>query len=116
DESGRNEIYVRDFPKGVNKWQLSNNGGTGPRWSHNGKEIFYIEQGKLMAVGVTTHPVFSTGPPAVLFAKRTLQAPNQATNYDVSADGNRFVILDRLNEQPLLIHVVHDWFEEFRGR
>jgi eukaryotic-like serine/threonine-protein kinase len=116
DESGRNEIYVRDFPKGTGKWQVSNNGGVGPRWSRNGKEIFYIEQRKLMAVNVTTHPGFSAGTPAALFEKRSLQGPNQATNYDVSADGKRFVILDRMNEQPLLIHVVHNWFEEFRGR
>ena len=34
----------------------------------------------------------------------------------MSADGKRFVTLDRINEQPLLIHVVHNWFEEFRGR
>jgi Tol biopolymer transport system component len=110
DESGRNEIYVRDFPKGLQKWQISSNGGAAPRWGRNGKEIFYIEQCKLMEVSVTTQPVFSPGRAAVLFEKRSLQG----LNYDVSADGKRFVILDRLLEQPLLIHVVHNWFDEFR--
>jgi hypothetical protein len=115
DESGRNEIYVRDFPKGVNKWQISNNGGLAPRWSRSG-EIFFVEQRKLMAVSVTMHPSFSAGTPAALFEKRSLITPGQSPNYDVSADGRRFVIPDRLNDQPLLIHVAHNWYEEFRGR
>jgi Tol biopolymer transport system component len=112
DESGRPEIYVRDFPKGNQKVQISNNGGGAPRWSRDGKEIFYIERRKLMAVSVATHPAFSPGTPTVLFEKRSMVA----ANYDVAADGKRFIILDRANENPLLIHVVNNWFEEFRGR
>jgi len=51
--------------------------------------------------------------PAPLFEKGSLQS----AQYDVSADGKRFILLERLtNEQPLSIHVVHNWFEEFRGR
>ncbi len=65
-----------------------------------------------MAVTVTTQPGFSPGAPAPLFEKRSLQS-----QYDVSADGKRFIIRERLiSEQPLSIHVVHNWFEEFRGR
>jgi eukaryotic-like serine/threonine-protein kinase len=112
DESGRNEVYVRDFPKGNQKVQISSNGGFGPRWSRNGKEIFYIQQRKLMAVSVATQPAFSPGTPAVLFEKRSLAAGN----YDVASDAKRFIILDRTSEKPLLIHVVNNWFEEFRGR
>ncbi|HYL39542.1 MAG TPA: protein kinase [Bryobacteraceae bacterium] len=112
DESGKNEIYVRDFPNGANKWLISANGGTAPRWRRDGKEIFYIEQGKLMAVNVITRPTFSPGVPALLFENRFLQI-----GYDVSADGNRFVVLERpAGEPPLSIHVVHNWFEEFRRR
>jgi hypothetical protein len=54
DESGQNEIYVRDFPKAANRWQISANGGLAPRWAHDGKEIFYAEGRKLMAVSVST--------------------------------------------------------------
>jgi Tol biopolymer transport system component len=112
DQSGRNEVYVRDFPKGDQKWQISNKGGIAPRWSRNGKEIFYIEQRKLVAVSLADHAAFSPGTPAVLFEKRSLQTGN----YDVSADGRRFVTLDRIDERPLLIHVMTNWFEEFRGQ
>jgi hypothetical protein len=68
-----------------------------------------------MAVSVTTRPAFSAGLPAPLFERRSLGTVNFP--YDVSSDGKRFVLLDRLvNEQPLSIHVVHNWFEEFRSR
>jgi hypothetical protein len=83
-----------------------------PRWSRNGKEMFYIQQRKLMAVSVATHPTFSPGTPAILFEKCSLAV----ANYDVAADAKRLIILDRANEKPLLIHVVNNWFEEFRGR
>ena len=64
-----------------------------------------------MAVGVTTRPAFAFGPAVALFEKRLLQTGN----YDVAPDGKRFILLDRINEQPLLIHVVNNWFEDFRG-
>ena len=53
DESGRNEVYVRSFPAGSGKFQISNNGGTQPRWRDDGKEIYYLApDGKLMAATV----------------------------------------------------------------
>ena len=122
DESGRNEVYVRDFPRGEKKWQVSIKGGTAPRWRRDGREIFYRAQTSLMAVNVTTEDAFSSGTPAPMFEKRSLGpmanggAPLNA-HFDVSADGKQFVILDRPGgEQPLSIHVVHNWFEEFRSR
>jgi serine/threonine-protein kinase len=115
DESGRNEVYVREFPNGANKWQISSNGGTAPRWARDGTEIFYVERRKLMTARVSTRPAFSSKSPTPLFEKRSLQSIEP--QYDVSPDGQRFFILDRpLGEQPLSIHVVHNWFEEFRGQ
>ena len=114
-ESGRNEVYVRSFPKGESKWRVSTNGGTAPRWRRDGKELFYGEQRKLMVVSVTTQPTFSSGTPALLFEKRALTFFNP--QYDVAADGKRFIVRERLvSEQPLAIHVAHNWFEEFRRR
>jgi len=113
DESGQPEIYVRDFPNGANKWQISAQGGLAPRWRRDGKEIFYIAPRRgIAAVSVTTRPAFSPGTPALLFGKRALQF-----GYEVSPDGQRFLILDQpAILKPLSIHVVQNWFEEFRGR
>jgi eukaryotic-like serine/threonine-protein kinase len=114
DESGRYEIYVRSFPSG-NKWQVSAHGGVAPRWRRDGKEIFYIEGRKLMAVPVAAHPVLAPGAPAALFELPMVLGA--ALEYDAAADGKRFIVRERPeNEPPLAIHVVHNWFEEFRGR
>jgi Tol biopolymer transport system component len=113
DESGRNEVFVSDFPKGVNRWQISANGGSAPRWRRDGKEIFYSEGHKLMAVPVEIRSGFSPGKPGQLFEKRDVQS----LQYDVAPDAKRFVILERpAGEPPLSVHVAHNWFEEFRGR
>jgi len=114
-ESGRNEVYVRSFPKGESKWRVSTNSGTAPRWRRDGKELFYAEGQKLMVVSVITQPTFSAETPAFLFEKRALTFFNP--QYDVAADGKRFIVRERLvSEQPLAIHVSHNWFEEFRPR
>ncbi len=78
----------------------------------NGKEIFYIEQGKLMVVSIGTRPTLSPATPTPLFGKSLLPV-----GYEVAPDGKRILTLERLaGEPPLSIHVVHNWFEEFRGR
>jgi Tol biopolymer transport system component len=114
EETGGPEIYVRDFPHGAQKWQLSVHGGTWPRWRRDGKEIFYVESRSrsLMAAPVSTKPPFSTGTPVMLFEKSSLGVRNMS--YDVSSDGKRFIILEKPSGQPLSIHVVENWYEEFR--
>jgi Tol biopolymer transport system component len=115
DESGRFEVYVRSFPNGESKWRISANGGGGPRWRQDSKELFYTEGNRLMAVAVTAQSGFSPGAPAPLFEENTLQSVTP--QYDVTADGKRFVVRERLaNEKPLAIHVVNNWFDEFRRR
>jgi len=112
DESGRNEIYVRDFPNSAKKWRISANGGTIPRWSRDGREIFYMGEGQLFAVSIAFRPDFSPGVPTALFNRESLSSV-----YDVSPDGKRFVILDKpAGEPPLSVHVVYNWFAEFRGQ
>ena len=121
NESGRNEIYVRPFPEGGARTAVSTNGGTQPRWSRDGKEIFYVEGTTLMAVEVSTRPDFSVGSVTRLFEHRALATrPAWAyPRYDVSADGRRFVLLapvDEEAEQEVSIRVVENWYEEFRDR
>ena len=115
DESGRFEIYVRPFPEGEGKWPVSRNGGEDPRWSRDGKELFYVEGPTLMAVAVETTAGFSAREPLRLFSELSLQRGNYQ-NYDVSPDGRRFVVVEDVEVAPPRIHVVQNWYEEFRDR
>ena len=114
DESGQPEIYVRPFPKGEGKTTVSTNGGRQPRWSRDGKELFYAEASTLVAVSVSTAPKFSVGSATRLFEQRTLaEAPYP--QYDVSEDGQRFVFAELAGdfEEPS-IQMVQNWFAEFK--
>ncbi len=57
NETGRYEVYVRDFPDGRHKWQVSNQGGLQPHWRRDGRELFYLKlDGTLMSVAVNPGP------------------------------------------------------------
>ena len=117
NESGRYEVYVQPFPDGGAKWQVSTSGGVQARWRSDGKEIFYVEGNTLMAVSVTTSPAFSVGAAQPLFEDKTAFA-SRGQQYDVAPDGQRFVIVETLGDAGggQAIHVVENWYEEFRGR
>ncbi|MEO8681213.1 MAG: protein kinase [Vicinamibacterales bacterium] len=101
-ESGTNHIYVRSFPKGDGKWQVSTGGyGSFPRWRSDGKELFYltgVAQGQVMSVEVNgSGSSFVAGTPAELFETGTYgsAAPGHQGNfftYAVSPDGQRFLM------------------------
>jgi Tol biopolymer transport system component len=74
DESGQKQIYVRPFPGPGGEYQVSNSGGTSPRWRRDGKELFYLSlDGKLMAVEVKAGSTFEAGA-----AKPFRHAPREA--------------------------------------
>ena len=117
DESGRFQIYVRPFPKGTGKWQVSRNGGSHPRWGRDGRELFYVSGDKLISVPVTLDPNFSAKSPVSLFQDRFLAAGTFAPPYDVSADGQSFLVRELIEcAQEPVIRVVQNWYEEFRDR
>ncbi len=96
DESGSDEIYVREFSPGsargsgdaASKWLISKGGGTDPSWRGDGKELFYVASGgKLMSVDISAKPAFEAGVPKPLF-----QLPPGFIGGDVTADGRRFLI------------------------
>ena len=118
NESGRFEVYVRSFPDGTGKRQISSGGGTQPRWGRDAKEIFYVERDTLMAVRVETTPSFMVDSPQVLFDHPDLfVATRVSPYYDIAKDGQRFVLSETLEDAgPIAIHVVQNWFAEFKDR
>ena len=115
DESGRYEIYVQPYPGPGGKWQISTEGGREPLWNRNGRELFYRNSSKLMAVEISTQPSFSARKPKVLFEGQYRSLPTSTPNYDVSADGQRFLMLKSI-EQSGQINVVLNWFEELKQK
>lgn len=116
NESGRHEVYVRSFPAGENRWRVSTNGGVAPRWRRDGKELVYLEGNNMMSASVSTQPTLSLGTPAALFTRRYLTDLTLHPQYDITSDGARFIVRERLEQGPLAVHVAHNWFEEFRGQ
>ena len=89
-------------------WQISEREGTAPRWSRDGKELFFFEGNTLVAVEVSTAGGFRTGK-----VERLFSVPSRSP-YDVSSDG-RFVMVEDVESQAV-ISVTENWYEEFRDR
>jgi hypothetical protein len=98
DDTGQQEVYVRPFPMADGVWRISNGGGQQPRWRGDGKELFFIGgDGKMMAADIKavpgSKPVFDHGVPKPLFdARIAVAASTIAFQYDVTADGKRFLV------------------------
>jgi eukaryotic-like serine/threonine-protein kinase len=113
NETGKWEIYVTSFPNAQGKWEVSTGGGEQPRWRGDGKELFYLSSDrKMMAVPVTTGAKFDPGTPMALFQA----APRQpVTNgdlfvYDVSRDGQRFLINTQVKQaESAPMSIVLNW-------
>ena len=116
DESGRFEVYVQPYPGPGGKWQISTEGGTEPVWNRNGRELFYRSGDKMMAVDVATQPGFSVGKPQMLFQGQYVPTPATFPDYDVSTDGQRFLMLKPVEPgaAPTQINVVLNWTEELK--
>jgi hypothetical protein len=118
DESGRFEVYVQPYPGPGGKWQISTEGGGEPVWNPNGRELFYRSGNKMMAAEVTTQPSFAVGKPRVLFMGEYGLASVPVANYDVSPDGQRFLMVKPSEQAASLsqIVVVQNWFEELKQK
>jgi Tol biopolymer transport system component len=115
-ESGRQEVYVQGFnldpsqPRG--KWQISTAGGELPRWSGDGKELFYHLRDGYFAVEVKTDgKTFDAGIPKPLFAVPTVRSSaSGGSPFVVTRDGQRFLVLQQVQiegSEPL--EVVVNW-------
>jgi Tol biopolymer transport system component len=118
NESGRFQICVRPFPGPGGTSQISTEGGTEPVWSRDGRELFYLNGDKMMAVDIVTRPALAPGSPRLLFEGRYETSVTFTSSYDVSLDGRRF-----LRAQPTepvqaatQIQAVINWSEELKQR
>ena len=108
EESGVAQIYVQPFPPDGRKWQISKTDGTLPVWRRDGKELFYMTgDRRLMAVSITVNgKELNAGVPQELFETRYRTI---ADGFDVSPDGQRFLLPVERDAAPTPITVVLNW-------
>lgn len=108
NESGRSEIYVEPVPGPGGRRQVSTEGGEEPRWVRNGREIVYRSGTKIMSVAVQLQPAFRIDKAMELF-DRKFERGAAVAGYDVSPDGQTFVMTRSERDNPSEIRVVINW-------
>lgn len=125
EESGRDEIYVRPFPDvSQARWQVSTSGGAAPRWSKDGRELFYLaleSAGVSLRATLTGVPVIAGAPFRTGAAVAITTFSSSMRGFDVAPDG-RFVIASSApsaaapNGTRQRIVVVQHWLDALRGQ
>jgi Tol biopolymer transport system component len=122
NESGGYEVYVRPFPGPGGKWQISTGGGLLPKWSRDGKELYYrTTDSKIMVV------TYTASGESFRADKPQLWSPGQFTdrglftyNFDLHPDGKRFAVLKAPGtEQTTAVNKVtfiFNFFDELRSK
>jgi serine/threonine-protein kinase len=116
--SGQMEVYVQSYPELGERHLISSAGGSEPLWAHSGREIFYRQDDRYMAVDVATTPRFSASKARLLFTGSYV-TDTPVRSYDLSLDDKRFLMV-RINpgQEPAAtrINIVLNWTEEVRKR
>ena len=115
DESGRSEIYVQSYPSGANRIVVSTGGGFLPRWSRDGRELFYVTRNAIAAAEI--RPDGSFGAPRTLFDRTNFffitRDSESYASYDTSPDGKRFLMIQRdPGSVPRRLNVILNWADE----
>ena len=113
DESGQMQVYVRPSDA-ERRWQVSTEGGTSPLWNRNGRELFYRNGNKILAVAIAPGTELTLSPPKVLTDHAyTYGVTITIPNYDVTSDGQRFVVIQNECGAGRLAMVLN-WFDDLK--
>ncbi|MGE0454600.1 MAG: protein kinase [Vicinamibacteria bacterium] len=117
DESGAFQVYARPYPGPGAAHLVSTQGGYVPRWSRDGRELYFTDGRAMYSVVVRTAAAFSSQPPRKLFDLPS-DVPWGLDFYDVTPDGQRFVMVQRdpIELQAPGLVVVPNWTAELRAR
>ena len=104
------EVWVRSYPDATDtQWPVSTDGGTSPRWSRDSRELFYRSGSNVMVAAADPRTGFASVRPKTLFNAQSMLA-----QFDVSADGQKFLML-RMDAPPELEpRVIVNWFDELK--
>jgi len=114
NDTGRDEIYVRPFPTGGGTWQISTEGGATPRWSSNGRELFYLADDTLMVAAIAPGHAFQAAAPRALFKHAQPWNYDGGLRFSVMPDGQHF-LMQQPAGPPFQIQVTLNWVEQLKG-
>ena len=108
NESGRFEVYIQRFASRGERWRLSTDGGSQPKWRADGRELFYVApDGTMMTVAVPQEG--EPGQPAALF-RAPLRPVPFLDQYAVTPDGQRFLIIaPSQTDESARLMVISNW-------
>jgi Tol biopolymer transport system component len=109
DESGASQIYVTRFPSGAGKWQATVDGGLHPRWSQDGKELFYVYQNRLHRVAVHETSVPEFGTPQPLFTMPMDVVGPNGGGYAITPGGRFVTVRPAAEAPPRTVHLITNW-------
>ena len=117
ETTGQREVYLMAFPSGDVTRLVSTGGGSEPRWSSDGRELFYKSANNLMSVAVTTAPTLTLGTPQRLFSVAGYRGARNRQQYDVTPDGQRFLMIRLLQDgTPSEAVYAEHWLTELRAK
>ncbi len=109
DETGREEIYIQSFPEPRGKWQISNGGGTHPKWNPDGRELFFIDpDNNLVSVSLQfSGDSVQPSSPRPLF--RLPFDDTNATPFAVAPGGKRFLVRTLVAVERKPYEIIVNW-------
>jgi len=115
-DGNSNTIQVAPFPAMTSTRVISPDGGSEPRWSRDGRTLFYRSGDRLMAVPVTPGPTLHFGLPRELFSAAGYRSARNRQEYDVAPDGQHFVMIRNLPDSSSTVVYVENWFPELLAK
>jgi eukaryotic-like serine/threonine-protein kinase len=117
DDDGGAEVYVASFPDmGSRRLVSPRQGGTSPRWSRSGRELFFESGGMLVSVAVPPGPTLAPGIPRPLFSLAGFRVARNRPQYDVAPGDQRFVMIREPGSAAREVIYVENWFTELEKR
>ena len=115
NETGSYQIYVRSFPGKEGKWQISTDGADEPRWSPDGKTLYFRRGPQIVSVPVSTSGTFTAGAPSVLFSGFPSMNVDSGISYDITSDGKYLITTSPVEGTTFRnVSVVINWTAELK--
>jgi serine/threonine-protein kinase len=116
EPAGEVEVYVASFPDMGSRRLISRGGGTSPRWSRSGRELFFESRGRLMTVAVPPGATLAPGAPRPLFSLAGFRVARNRPQWDVALGDQRFVMIREPGSAVREVVYVENWFTELKER